>query len=264
MNLRLRSISGMIQRHLLIQFRDLYRIIDSFYWPIFDMLLWGYMSEWVSKKDGTHSPVFMISVLGGIFLWNILYRASLEVSVNVVEENWSRNLINLFSTPMSIWEWLAALLTLGIIRVMITILVCAGAVWLLWSINLFNVGTPLVWCIIMQLISGWIIGIFSASLFIYWGYKVQSLPWPLGWFFAPFSGVFYPVEVLPLWMQKMSTLLPMAYTFRAWRGAVVGEYVTPLLVRALMLNVVYFIAVCALFAFMFKRSKIHGLAQLEH
>jgi ABC-2 type transport system permease protein len=34
-----------------------------------------------------------------------------------------------------------------------------------------------------------------------------------------FGGVFFPVEVLPLWLQKVSMLLPMTYALRAVRLA---------------------------------------------
>ncbi|HEX5124558.1 MAG TPA: ABC transporter permease, partial [Rhodanobacteraceae bacterium] len=40
---------------------------------------------------------------------------------------------------------------------------------------------------------------------------------------SPFAAVFYPVEVLPAWMQWFSHLLPPSYVFEGMRAIVAGR-----------------------------------------
>lgn len=263
MLLRWHCIAGVIERHVLLQFRDLYRIIDNFYWPMFDVILWGFMSLWVTERDVNRSPEIMLAILGGVFLWNMLYRSSLEISVNLTEELWSRNLINLFSTPLTISEWLCSLLMMGVIRVLMTVTVLSAAIFFIFNINVFSIGLPILWCILLQMISGWSIGIVCAALIIYWGHTVQSLPWPMGWFFAPFCGAFAPIEVMPAWIQKVSAFIPMTYTFKAMRGAIAGEPIEFFLLKGLVLNLFYLMCALFLFFYLFKLSKVYGLERLE-
>jgi ABC-2 type transport system permease protein len=131
MEFSLLRVKAIIQRHLALQFRDLYRIIDMFYWPFIDLAIWGFTGL---SMDNAQTNVLIL--LSGIFLWTVCYRANLEVSVNILEELWGRNLVNLFTTPCTMFDWIGALLALGAVRTCVTTAVFAFGVWLVYGINL--------------------------------------------------------------------------------------------------------------------------------
>jgi len=79
----------------------------------------------------------------------------------------------------------------------------------------------------------------------------------------PFSGAYYPIEVLPAWAQKVSAMLPMSYVFTGMRQYVLhNQSPAPLLLKGYLLSTVYAIGAIALFVYCFKRSKQNGLARL--
>jgi ABC-2 type transport system permease protein len=47
--------------------------------------------------------------------------------------------------------------------------------------------------------------------------------WPIPAVISPFAGVFYPIAVLPEWMQAVSRVLPPSYVFESLRAIVAGN-----------------------------------------
>ena len=66
------------------------------------------------------------------------------------------------------------------------------------------------------LISGWFMGFVNAGVIIYYGRKVQSTAWIAGFALAPFSAVYYPLDILPGWARAVASALPM-YIFEGMR-----------------------------------------------
>ena len=51
----------------------------------------------------------------------------------------------------------------------------------------------------------------------------EWLIWPIPTLLSPFAGVFYPLSVLPAWMQAISRALPPSYVFEGMRAVVAGK-----------------------------------------
>jgi len=261
--MELYRIWALIIRNFIVNFRDFGRIIDFCYWPLLDIIVWGFTSTWIEQSNNNVSQVNLI-LLSGIVLWHVTFRANFEVSFNLLEELWSRNIINLFSTPLKISEWITAVIMLGVTNGLLANIFGALMVWLLYKISIFSVGLILVPCILSLLFSGLAIGFFTASLLIYWGQKVQKLVWALGWFFAPFSAVFYPLEILPKWICVFARLLPMTYTFEGIRSYVTtGVIPFSYIITSILLSSLYLTFAILFFNYMLNQSKIKGLARLE-
>jgi ABC-2 type transport system permease protein len=62
------------------------------------------------------------------------------------------------------------------------------------------------------------LGIFGSALVLRFGPASEWLLWPLPALLSPFAAVFYPLAVLPRWMQWVSTALPPAYVFEGMRA----------------------------------------------
>ena len=115
-----------------------------------------------------------------------------------------------------------------------------------------------------MIVFGWTLGFLSSSLVIYWGHQVEACSWMMGYLFAPFSAVFYPVSILPLWAQKIAWALPSTYVLEAMRKILAGEPV-PLSYywMSLGLDLLYLCLAIGLFLIMFQKSRVKGLARLE-
>ena len=142
-------------------------------------------------------------VLTAVVFWQVVWRANYEISVNLLEEIWNQNLVNLFATPLNVWEWSVSLIVLGVLKNVLTLVVGAGAVWLLYRLNVFAVGWIMLPFLFSLLMSGWFMGFTASGVIIRYGQGLQSIAWMAGFALAPFSAVYYPVDVLPRWAQSL-------------------------------------------------------------
>jgi ABC-2 type transport system permease protein len=258
-----RRIAAMVMRHLYMFPRTLERWSESIYWPVLDLVLWGLTTRWVETARGGVSHL-ALAVLTAVVFWQVVWRANYEISVNLLEEVWSHNLVNLFATPLSVWEWSVSLIVLGILKNILTLAVGAGAVGLLYQMNLFSVGWMMLPFLFSLLMSGWFIGFTASGVIIRYGQSVQSVAWMAGYALAPFSAVFYPVEVLPRWAQTIAAALPMTYVFEGMRQVLRGGR-PPVSELAISfgLNLLYLALSVLFFGWMFEKSRERGLARLE-
>jgi ABC-2 type transport system permease protein len=256
-------IAAMIMRHLYLVPRSLEHWAESIYWPLIDLLIWGLATRWIESSSGD-VPLLALIMLTGVVFWQIVWRASYEISVNLLQELWSQNLVNLFATPLSVWEWSVSLVVLGMIKNVLTLIVGIGSVWVLFRLNIFSVGWMLAPFLISLMMSGWFMGFASSGLIIYFGKNVQGLAWIFGFALAPFSAVFYPLSALPAWAQKISAVLPMTYVLEGMRQVLRGgppPYAA--LFYSFALNILYLSMAILFFGWMFNKSREKGLGRAE-
>lgn len=244
-------------------FAKMDHLTDLFFWPLLDIFLWGMTSVWVQKND-TSMPMIAMAILTALVFWQTIWRSNYEVAVNLLQEFWNRNLVNLFSTPLKLQEWICSLMLAGFFKVFITISFGGFIVWALYALNIFSMGWALLPFCASLLLSGWFIGFLSAAVIIYFGQRVQMLAWMMAYAFAPFSAVFYPLSALPKWAQVVGKGLPMTYVFEGMRKVLhQGVFSWSDFGMSILLNGVYLILTMSFFGKMFELSRAKGLARLE-
>ena len=256
-------IRAIIVRHLYNFKHHLDRLSDSFYWPAIDIIIWGLTSQYIQTTGGKVSNIALI-LLSGLVFWQIVWRSQYEITVSFLEEVWSRNLVNIFATPLTVEEWIAGVLFLGIIKMVATISLSILLIWLLYTINILNFGFLLIPFFISLLITGWWVGLFVAGILVMFGRQIQTLAWAGVYLIAPFSAIYYPVSSLPNWAQIISKTLPTSYIFEGMRTALMTEKIPYTnLVISFLLNFIYLFISYLFFKWSFKKSKEKGLARLE-
>ncbi len=252
-------IGAVVMRHLYHFRRSWDRIFDAVYWPVIDLVLWGITTKWLSEQLGEHIH-FLLIMLTAIVFWQIVWRANYEVSVNLLEEFWSMNLVNLFSTPLRVWEWICGVMLLGFVKSGFTLVVCLLASWLLYSLNIFAVGYMFAPFLLALMIFGWCLGLCASALIVRYGQKIQAIAWAFGFVLAPFCGVYYPVTQLPGWAQTIAWALPGTYVFDGMRKILQDE-VMPFeyLIKAYLLCAVYLYLSTRFFLYMFEKRREQGL-----
>ena len=94
----LKRVWGVFLRYF-YYFSKLDNISEVFYLPTIDIFLWGMTSVWLQKGEAG-VPDLAIIILTALVFWQILWRSNYEITVNILQEFWNRNLVNLFSTPL--------------------------------------------------------------------------------------------------------------------------------------------------------------------
>lgn len=260
--MNLSRIKGVYLRYYYNMMKGPIQLSDLFYWPLIDILLWGLTSIWIGTQSTiTNLPLIMMTAL---IFWQIAMRGSLDISYNILQELWHRNLVNLFSTPLKISEWISGVVLLCILKLVVIISFGAIVVWMLYSLNVFAVGWAFLPFAALILLFGWALGFCAAGLIIFYGQKVEVIAWSIAFLFAPFSAVFYPVHVLPKWAQAISWCLPTTYVFEGMRQLLAGQpFPFAYMCYSLILNFVYLFLAIAFFMWMFEKSRAKGLGRLE-
>jgi ABC-2 type transport system permease protein len=248
-------IEAVLWRYLYLFRRSLDRLGDAIYWPILDMVLWGLTVKWLDES-GADVPNIVVIMLTALVFWQIMWRAQYEVSINLLEEFWNQNLINMFGSPLRVIEWIIGVMVVGALKNILTLIVGALVALGLYSLNIFMVGWYFLPFMVILTLFGWTLGFFISGLIINYGSRIQTVAWTLPHLAAPFSSVFYPLEVLPEWAQFV--------VFEGMRSLVgSGTFNAEAWLTAIPLSIGYFLLSLLFFIHMFEKSRKKGLARLE-
>lgn len=244
----LERVSALLLRQVFLYRRSLIRSLELIYWPVLDLLMWGFLSVYVARLRGGGATAIAF-LLGGLILWDIFFRAQQAISVSFLEDVWTRNLVNVFVSPVSTAEYLGATMLLGVIKVTVIAVLMAGLALALYAFNILLYGLALLPFAVNLILTAWGMGIITTALILRYGQSAEVLAWAVAFLFQPFSAVFYPVQVLPPALQRAAWLLPTTYAFEGMRAVLSGRPVPWAYVAwALALNAVLFGIAAGIFA----------------
>jgi ABC-2 type transport system permease protein len=223
------------------------------------LILWGFITEflltnssWLAQASGV--------LMAAVMLWDVMFRGHLGVSLAFFEEMYSRNLGHLFASPLRAGELVASLLVISTIRTLIGV---GGAALLaipMFGFSIFGLGIPLVGFFANLLVMGWAIGLVVSGLVLRYGLGAESLAWVAIFAIAPVSGIYYPISVLPDWLQAVAWLLPSSHVFEGMRAVMFEQTVRlDLMLQAVLLNAVFLLISTAVFLKAFHSARERGL-----
>jgi ABC-2 type transport system permease protein len=234
------------------------RLLELAYWPAMQIVLWGFITLFFREQSSIVAQAFGV-LLGAVMLWDLMFRGQLGVSICFFEEMWSRNLGNLFVSPLRPWEMIAALLAMSLVRTLIGMLPASLLTIWFFGFSIYSLGWPLLAFFVNLMAFGWAIGLAVSGLVLRVGLGAETLAWALIFAIAPVSAVYYPVSVLPVWLQAAAWTMPPAYVFEGMRGVMLdGHLRADLLIGATGLNLLYLGAGCLAFLLFFRSGRING------
>lgn len=252
----------MLWRYLLLVPREEFRLLSVFAFPSVDIAMWGYVGIWMQEANANVSNV-ALAFLTSVALWEVFAFACSEMSIGMMTEIWSFNMANIFSTPLLVMEWYTAVFLYAIIVISVVAAYATALIWAIYGISIAQVGFPLVLGFASLILAGTAVGSFTMGILANFGPRLQSLCWLFGWLLAPFSGAYYPLEVLPHWMQIISRALPMAYVMEALRNFIThGTSPYRSIGISFLMGFAYLVAGYIFFRYMFNKSLDKGLARL--
>ena len=253
------AIWGLVYKFTCLCYRSLDRIFDIVYWPVISLLLWGFTSMFIASTS-SFSGV-MEFFLGGAVLWSLFWRAQTDVGTFILEDFWSRNVYNLFASPVTSIELFLAIGLIGIVRCILSFFFLNVLAWGLYSFNVMDIGgTAIAVFTSVLLLFGWVIGIVIAALIFRYGLRIQVLAWSVGFLIQPFSCVFYPLDTMPGWVQTIAITLPSTHVFEGLRHAIAtGELAWEPLLISLGLTALLFVLSIVYFQYALYQAKKLGL-----
>ena len=253
-------IKALVLRHLFLYARNRIRLVELLFWPIMELLVWGNLAVWLeAAKGGPAIPVFIPALIGGVVLWDVVFRAQQGVAISFLEDVWTRNLLNIFASPVRPVEYVASGFVVGALRILVTVTALAVLAAAAYQFNIFLFHWHLLPFFGLLMMFGWSLGMISSALILRWGQAAESLAWAVPFLIQPVAAVYYPLSVLPGWAQTLGLCIPCAPVFEGMRAVVAGKPVDwSLLGLAAATNVIWMLAAAGLYLWVLRSGRAAG------
>ena len=252
------KIFGLSLRHIYLIKGSFPRILDLIYWPSIQIFLWGFISKFFTLNSTYYNDTVGI-ILTAAILYDFLFRSSISYNMMFLEEIWSRNFTNLFIAPIKLKEIICALTLTAIIRTLIGMVPAVLIAIPLFGVSIFKLGIPLLLLLVSLYIFGVTLGLLVTSGLIRFGPSFENIAWASLFFLAPLGCIYYPIEILPQWLQIIAKFLPLVHIFEEMRNILINNLINyNQLFIAFSISIAYFIAGIIVFYLSYFGARIRG------
>ena len=211
-------------RHLYLIKSSFPRILDLIYWPTIQIILWGFISQFFTMYSDYYSNTIGV-ILSCAILYDFLFRSSISFNMLFLEEIWSRNFTNLFVAPLKVSEIITALASTAFLRTLIGIVPAIVLMNPFFGVSLLEMGPPLFLLFLSLYLFGTTLGLLVTSGLLRYGPAFENVAWSSLFILAPLGCVYYPLSILPEWLQILAKGLPLVYIFEEARSILVNNVV---------------------------------------
>jgi ABC-2 type transport system permease protein len=258
MNFSARRVGAMVLRYWYLLRSSWSRLLELIYWPAVQMVMWGFLQTYLVEHTSLVARAGA-TFIGAVMLWDILFRGQLGFSISFLEEMWSRNLANLMMSPLRPVEFIAALMIMSIVRLAIGMVPVSFMAIAFFGFNVWGLGLALAAFFANLMLTSWAVGILVSGLVLRNGLGAETFAWSIMFLLLPLTCVYYPVSVLPDWLQIVAWSLPPTYVFEGMRALLINQIFRPdLMLQALALNAVYFTAAAMAFLALLNSARRQG------
>jgi ABC-2 type transport system permease protein len=253
-----RRVGAMVLRYWYLLRSSWPRILELIYWPMVQMLMWGFLQLYVSENAGFFARAGG-TFIGAVLLWDILFRGQLGFSVSFLEEMWARNMGNLMMSPLRPAEFVTALMVMSLVRLAIGMVPVSLLAIAFFGFNLYALGLALAAFFANLILTSWAVGILVSGLILRNGMGAEGLAWTIMFLLLPLACVYYPVAVLPGFLQAIAWALPPTYVFEGMRALLIDHvFRGDLMLQALALNAAYFVLAVVAFLKLLDSARRQG------
>jgi len=148
---------------------------------------------------------------------------------------------------------------MSLIRLAIGVIPMTLLAMVFFGFNFYAIGFPLIAFFCNLIFTSWSVGIFVSGLVLRYGLGAESIVWTLMFAMMPLACIYYPVTVLPQWLQYVAWSLPPTYVFEGMRSLLTENiFRTDLMVQSLAINIVLFGASFGIFLMLLRSAREHG------
>jgi ABC-2 type transport system permease protein len=254
----LRRIYALVLRYTMLLKGSPPRLFETIYWPTLNILFLGFLNLYLMKRLGSEVVSFNM-ILGGTILLELFLRPSMGLLLAFVEEIYSRNIAQLYVSPLRAHEQLLSYGVIMMLRLAIGLIPALFICFWLFGYNILDLGWWLVPFTLNLIISGSICGLLVISLLLRFGQSAEWFGWMISWLFIPFMGVYYPVDILPGFMKIIGLAIPPTYVFEGLREFSAHQTVAAgTMLKAFGLNALYLAASLAIFYATLQNARKRG------
>jgi ABC-2 type transport system permease protein len=256
--MNMQRIKGVFLQEFFITKRSVETLFDIAVMPILSIIVFGFLAAYLAGSGNATASNY---VMMGMLLWQTLFVMQYSITVPSLWNVWSRNLSNMFVTPLTLKEYIIAHTVTGSIKAIIILLLSSIAVYFFFGFNILSLGIlPLLVIVLNLMLFGVALGIMLLGFIFRFGTKIQALAWGFLSVLQPLVAAFYPVQILPESLRYIALILPPTYIFEGARAVLANgtnKAYTDFGIAAAM-SLVYLLIAAKIFSKLFKDSKKTG------
>ena len=138
-------------------------------------------------------------------------------------------------------EIIAALTITAVIRTLIGLVPAVLIAIPLFGVSVLKLGLPLIFLLISLYLFGITLGLLVTSGLLRYGPSFENIAWASLFFLAPLGCIYYPIEILPGFLQIIAKILPLVHIFEEMRSILMTETVNFLnIFKSIIISMIYF------------------------
>ena len=206
--------SAFAYRNLIMARRNVFFLFELTFWPGVAMLSHGLLTRFLDL-----TPQMTAFILVGTVALSAVQVCQLDVAYAVLFDIWSKSMKHQFLTPVGIRHLALGSWVIGVGRgIVVFALMAAIGTWA-FGFDFMGAGPASVAVFLLGcFLSALAIGLFVCTLVLLFGTRAETSAWATVNFMVMLAGVYYPVSVLPEWVQVVSALIPLTYFLDAFRA----------------------------------------------
>src|SRR5262249_30555579 len=150
-------------------------------------------------------------------------------------------------------------MAMSLIRLALGVIPMTLLAYYVFNFNFYGLGLPAIAFFCNLIFTSWAVGIFVSGLVLRNGLGAESIVWTLMFVMLPLACIYYPVSVLPAWLQYIAWALPPTYVFEGMRALLIDHTLrADLMLDSLLINAALFAASFLIFLALLRSAKRHG------
>ncbi len=182
-------------------------VFELTFWPGVAMLSHGLLTRFLDL-----TPAMTAFVLVGTIALSSVQVCQLDVAYAVLFDIWSKSMKHQFLTPVGIRHLALGSWLVGVARGVVVWALMAIIGGRAFGFDFLGPGPGTVALFLLGcFLTALVIGLLVCSLVLLWGTRAETSAWAAVNFFVMLAGVYYPISLLPGWVQTISAGIPLTY-----------------------------------------------------
>lgn len=187
-----------------------------------DVVLWGSLGTFIAQENDASRAATPFLLAGIILFWTFT-QVQMTLATSVMEETWTRNLLNMLTTSVRPVEYLVGAGVFGLGKLVLTLVTLSATAFGFYGLDLNSLGWSIIPIVTILIVCGWALAFIVIGLILRFGQSAEILTWGINYVVLALSGVFFPIEALPTALRPVAQVLPTTAAFAAARSVLSGE-----------------------------------------
>lgn len=240
----------------LITRKRVFHLFEILFWPAIGLVSVGLLTRFLQLNSN-----MVAYILIGVIALSILQIGQLDISYVILYSIWNKSLKQELATPANMFHLIAGSWLMGVIHSLLVLAVLAGFSAYAFEFHFLSHGLlPILWFLGGLLLTSATVGIVVCALAFRFGGRAHVGANSIVSVLVLLSGIYYPIEVLPGWLQVVSSGIPVTYFlmyFRSFYGFSSGH--SNILLIGYGLALLYLAAATATLLLAIHHSKKSGI-----